>query len=72
MLNFMPEVIQEVGDFKTFVHGYIRDDADRLVGLGKMHLFKFIVDKWGWPIMRNKEKALDEHWLPRNKPAICL
>ena len=31
----MPEVVQEVRDFKAFVHGYIRDGADRLVGLGR-------------------------------------
>jgi hypothetical protein len=71
-LSFMPEFVQEVADFKTFVEGYLIDGADVLVGLGNMHLFKFYVDESGWPVMRFKEFAVDQHWLPRNKPAIRL
>ena len=37
-----------------------------------MHLFKFFVDEEGWPIMLYKELAVDLHWLPRNKPHVCL
>jgi hypothetical protein len=41
---FMPKVIQEVADFKSFIEGYQSSGAARLIGLGKMHLFKFYVD----------------------------
>ena len=71
-LSFMPEFVQEVADFKSFVQGSIRDGADRLVGLGDMHLFKFYVDEEGWPVMRFKELAIHLHWLSRNKPGIHL
>ena len=71
-LSFMPEFVQEVADFKFFVQGSIRDGADRLVGLGGMHLFKFYVDEEGWLVMRFKELAIHSHWLPRDKPGIRL
>lgn len=50
-LSFMPEFIQEVVDFKSFVRGYICDGPDKLTRLGEMHLFKFYVDEEGWPVM---------------------
>ena len=71
-LSFMPEFVQEVADFKSFVQGSIHDGADRLVGLGDMHLFKFYVDEEGWLVMRFKELAIHSHWLPRDKPGIRL
>ena len=54
-LSFMPEFIQEVADFKSFIHGYQSSGATRLIGLGEMHLFKFYVDDDGWPVMRYKK-----------------
>ena len=71
-LSFMPEFIQEVVDFKSFMKGYIRDDPTKLIGLGDMHLFKFYVYEEGRPIMQYKESAVNLHWLPRNKPLVCL
>ena len=71
-LSFMPEFIQEVGDFKSFVKEYIRDSPPKLIGLGDMHLFKFFVDDKGWPVMLYKESAVDLHWLPCNKPHVRL
>ena len=71
-LDFMPNFVQDVADFKSFVQDYIRDGADRLVGLGEMHLFKFYIDEEGWPVMQCKELAVHVYWLPRDKPAICL
>ena len=46
-LSFMPEFIQEVEDFKSFIHGYQSSGATCLIGLGEMHLFKFYVDDDG-------------------------
>ena len=54
----MPEFIQEVADFKSFIHGYQSRGAARLIGLGEMHLFKFYVDNDGWPVMRYKKSAV--------------
>ena len=55
---FMPELVQEVADFKKFLNGYQHDGANKLIGLREMHLFKFYVeekgDDMGWPVMRYK------------------
>lgn len=55
---FIPELVQEVADFKKFLVGYQHDGANRLIGLGDMHLFKFYVEEEGedkgWPVMRYK------------------
>ena len=67
-LSFMPEFIQEVADFKSFIHNYQSIFAARLIGLGEMHLFKFYVDNDGWPIMRYKKSIVDAQWLPFNRP----
>ena len=71
-LSFMPEFIQEVADFKSFIHGYQSSGATRLIGLGEMHLFKFYVDDDGWPVMRYKKSAVDAQWQPLNRPPIRL
>ena len=56
--TFIPELVQEVADFKKFLHGYQHDGANKLIGLGEMHFFKFYVeekgDDMGWPVMRYK------------------
>ena len=44
---FIPELVQEVADFKKFLHGYQHDGANKLIGLGEMHLFKFYVEEKG-------------------------
>ena len=58
---FIPELVQEVADFKKFLQGYEHDGANKLIGLGKMHLFKFYVeetgDDMGWPVMRYKVRS---------------
>ena len=55
---FIPELVQEVADFKKFLHGYQHDGTNKLIGLGEMHLFKFYVeekgDDMGWLVMRYK------------------
>ena len=55
---FIPELVQDVADFKKFLQGYQHDGANKLIGLGEMHIFKFYVeekgDDMGWPVMRYK------------------
>ena len=67
-LSFMPQFIQEVADFKSFIHGYQSSGATRLIGLGEMHLFKFYVDDDGWPVMRYMKSTVDAQWQPLNRP----
>ena len=43
-LSFMPEFIQKVANFKSFICSYQSSGIDSLIGLGKIHLFKFYVD----------------------------
>jgi hypothetical protein len=71
-LAFMPEIVQEVGDFKSFIKGYQCDGVAKLIGLGKMHLFKFYVDSLGWLIMWWKKSAVDSLWQPHNSSPIRL
>ena len=47
MTAFILELVQEVADFKKFLHGYQHDGANKLIGLGEMHLFKFYVEENG-------------------------
>ena len=42
-IAFIPELIQEVADFKTFLYGYQYGDANKIIGLGEMHVIKYIV-----------------------------
>ena len=55
---FIPEVVQEVADFKKYVKDYHHDGVNSLTGLGEMHLFKFFVEEFGddrgWPVMKYK------------------
>ena len=44
---FIPELVQEVSDFKKLLQGYEYDGANKLIGLGEMHLFKFYVEENG-------------------------
>ena len=69
-LSFMPEFIQEVVNFKSFIHGYQSSGATRLIGLGEIHLFKFYVDDDGWPVMRYKKSTVDVQWQPLNRPPV--
>ena len=60
MTTFIPELVQEVADFK-FLQGYQYNGANKLIGLGEMHLFKFYVeekgDDMGWLVMRYKVRS---------------
>ena len=58
---FIPELVQEVADFKKFLQGYQHNGANKLIELGEMHLFKFYVeekgDDMGWLVMRYKVRS---------------
>ena len=47
MTTFIPKLVQEVVDFKKFIHSYQYDGANKLIGLREMHLFKFYVEEKG-------------------------
>jgi hypothetical protein len=55
---FIPELVQEVADFKKYMKDFHHDGVNALTGLGEMHIFKFFVeadgDDRGWPVMRYK------------------
>lgn len=59
--SFILELIQEVANFKYFIKGYVED----LVGLKKMHIFKFFVENDGWLVFQYKNLHLIQ-WLPWN------
>jgi hypothetical protein len=33
-----------------------------------MHIFRFFVDRAGWPVFQYKASATDSDWLPRGSP----
>ena len=51
----MPKFIQEVADFKSFIHSYQSSGAACLIGPKDMNLFKFYVDNDGWPVIKCKK-----------------
>jgi hypothetical protein len=63
-LRFMPHVMQEVADFKSFVKSY----ALPLEGMKDMHIFRFFIDRAGWPVFQYKASATDPDWLARGSP----
>ena len=60
-IAFILELVQEVANFKKFLHGYQHDGANKLFGLGKMHFLKFYVEEKGdnmdWLIIRYKVRS---------------
>ena len=71
-LSFLLEFIQELGDFKSFIKGFLCSGTAYIIGLGEMHLFKFYVDVDGVPVMKYKKLAVDSNWLPSDRPSRCL
>jgi hypothetical protein len=39
---FIPQLIQEIPDFKSWVNGYLNDGSNILVGHINMHFFGFL------------------------------
>ncbi len=48
---FIPQLIQETLDFKSWVNGYLNGGLNVLVNHTKMHLFQFFVNEVGWLMM---------------------
>jgi hypothetical protein len=45
--SFIPQLIQEIPNFKSWVNGFSNDGLDILVGHADMHLFRLFVDEFG-------------------------
>jgi hypothetical protein len=58
----IPDLIEEVPDFKEFVKPYISDDT--LIGHTKGRQFLFYRRENGNPLMQYKLQCIDEKWLP--------
>jgi hypothetical protein len=65
---FIPELVQEVADFKLYVQDFHHDGTNKLSGLGEMHLFKFFVEEdgedRGWPVIRYKVLPISSLLIP--------
>lgn len=59
---FIPALIEEVPDFKSFITGYISEDD--LIGHSKGRQFRFYRDGSGWPLMQYKLRCTEEKWRP--------
>jgi hypothetical protein len=66
----IPYLIQEILDFKTWVQGYLKDDAEVLVGHTYMQFFCFFVDSFKWPMMQCKLSPNDKMWSSKEGLAI--
>jgi hypothetical protein len=67
---FIPQFIQEILDFKSWVNGYLNDGMDILVSHIKMHLFQFFVDEVGWLVMQYKISLIYALWSLKDSPTI--
>jgi hypothetical protein len=60
--SFIPQSIQEIPNFNSWVLDCLKDGHERLVGHTNMHLFRFFVDSLGWPMMQYKLSPIDLVW----------
>jgi len=68
----IPHFIEEVLNFKRFMHGYLGSGGNSLEGHSLGQQFKFYVDANGWPLMEYKFFCTDKDWLPENDKEIWL
>lgn len=72
MVAFIPEFVQKVVDFKSYVKDFYRNDFNKIVGLGDKYLFKFYIeengDDRGWLVMQYKTHEIDLSWLLHGPP----
>jgi len=64
----IPQLIEEVPNFKRFIEGLFNDGDVIFVGHTRPQQVKVYLDSNGTPIM----KCIDEDWLERNDSAIKL
>ncbi len=69
---FIPQLIQKIPDFRSWVQGYLKDEYEVLVGYINMHFFQFFVDSSRWPMMYNKMFPICSIWSPKDGPTIWL
>ncbi len=69
---FIPQLIQEIPNFKSWVNGYLNDGLDILIDHMKMHLFRFFMDEVRWPVMQYKVFPIDALWNLKDGLAIQL
>jgi hypothetical protein len=67
---FIPQLIQEIPNFKSWVNGYLNNGSNILVSHTKMHLFRFFVDEVWWLVMQYKVSPIDVLWSPKDGLAI--
>lgn len=69
---FILEFIQEVADFKSYIHKYYHDGVNKIIGLGNRHLFKVYIqddnNNYGWPIMCYMKHVTNSSWLLPSRP----
>ena len=68
----IPHLIEEVLDFKEFVHRYLGTGGDFLEGHSTSQQFKFYLDSSGWPLMEHKNLCTDVKWQPEHGNGIRL
>ena len=66
-LSFIPNLIKEVVDFKSFIRGYVEE----LVQLKVMHIFRFFLNNDDWHVFQYNKSTLDPFWFPRNN-LVCM
>jgi hypothetical protein len=68
----IPQLIEEVPNFKAFVDGYLCSGNDALQGHTNAQQFKFYKNGNGWPLMQYKLWCTDSKWLRKENGGIRL
>jgi len=68
----IPQLIQEIPYFKSWVQGYLKNGPEISIGHIDMHLFHFFVDSSWWLVMQYKVFPIDSIWNPKDGPTILL
>ncbi len=63
---FIPQLIQEILNFKSWVNEYLNNGLDILVCHIEMHLFQFFVDEVWWLVMQYKVSPINVLWSPKD------
>jgi hypothetical protein len=70
--SFIPQLIQEIPYFKSWVQGYLKNGLEISIGHIDMHLFQFFVDSSWWLVMQHKVSPIDSIWNPKDGLTIIL
>jgi hypothetical protein len=69
---FVPQLIQEIPNFQTWVLSCWKDGLKTLVKHIDMNNFRFFVDSFGWPMMQYKISLTSNIWSPIDALPIQL